>query len=112
MNISVVKKKNPFYVIFEFISKILKRKPKYIQIPARTSMNYLNKTHKKVDLEKLLSRKQKINSIKDLLCKGEIDISDLTLDEIEELDKLYIEENNDIIRNNKSKLEKITNEKL
>ncbi|MDO4282071.1 MAG: hypothetical protein Q4D02_00360 [Clostridia bacterium] len=108
MNISVVKKSRPFRELFNLISGIFyNNKEKYIQIPATTSLNYIDSNYKKTEIDINRIEKQDIKCIKELIMNGIIGMEDLTLEELELLNQLYIKENEQILENNRKKLDKI-----
>lgn len=108
MNINVVKKSNPFYLLAEFISDVFKKKHnKYIQIPATTSLNYVTSNYKKTEIDINKIEKQKLKQLKELVKNGILDIDSLTLEEIENLNNIYIKENEKILELNNKKRKKL-----
>ena len=113
MNISVVKKKRFFSRFFKAFLKLFKPKAEYIQIPISTVVNEIKKTEEKEKRERLMKikvrnqiRTQNIAEIRDLVMSGQISIDVLTIEDIEELNNLYIEENKKLAELNKeAKLE-------
>ena len=113
MNISIVKKKRFFSRFLKAFLKLFKPKAEYIQIPISTVVNEIKKTEEKEKRERLMKikvrnqiRTQNIAEIRDLVMSGQISIDVLTIEEIEELNNLYIEENKKLAELNKeAKLE-------